>query len=532
MPGHQNQAPPVTNLHDVVMQFIQDNLPPDSKYKITVDGICNGISRMAQQALLLGDAEWGEFVARINLIIDMHDDSEKNIFKKPEGALTTDEKQTKLDIEAFLNGIFVYQYVYELRNTLFPNAPDTFIKMQDNAFDLVKPTELESPEQQVQKSPFVVNSYFKTEITKYLENLDNIVKDANDPIAIYIYNNDHAISIGYLPKEKKYVFIDANQLEVIDKKYDNIHDLTGCLRNAFKFSVRIFGATDTVVFGTQIKSFNSIENFSDRLNEGILDFNKETSKVKSTIGLSKVKVNYSGKRASDTVPNLLDLAIAAGDVNIVRNFFYVGEKINENRVNKYLHQELMITAVIDGHADVVSMLLNIRENRNNTQKPINNIKLLEICLEKNHQETANILLDSISKQGKQTKKALKKLFVDACGYGHEKVVEKFLQFDANIINFQDVQGYTGLMDAIENDHLEVVETLLNMPGINVELQNENKENVLEMAVRKNNINIVNKILPKSKNDMILEPQFDQIQLIIAKFSLLIPVIPGFLGFIA
>jgi hypothetical protein len=30
----------------------------------------------------------------------------------------------------------------------------------------------------------------------------------------------------------------------------------------------------------------------------------------------------------------------------------------------------------------------------------------------------------------------------------------------------------------------------------------------------------------------LIPQFDQIQLIIAKFSLLIPVIPGFLGFIA
>ena len=79
--------------------------------------------------------------------------------------------------------------------------------------------------------------------------------------------------------------------------------------------------------------------------------------------------------------------------------------------------------------------------------------------------------------------------------GHVSQLLSDDNINANLdVNQVDYDGWTALMFAADNNHLDVVTSLLNHPGIDVNVQNRYNDTALHWAVAKNHPAIVSQLL--------------------------------------
>lgn len=185
-------------------------------------GMCFGVTQMAIHAALLGEMD--EFDARIRLIHTYAEEPERlkkeieDVKQAVKNKETLTEKQEKiLDIQVFFEGVESFQSMQGLSDTFRHKHLGMFQK-QEVVRSVVIPARLENDGGKIDEIGYLENKYEEQTLETSLQSLKNICENAVFPVAIHFarvhkkLGGGHSICLSYNPRDKSWIFTDANTL--------------------------------------------------------------------------------------------------------------------------------------------------------------------------------------------------------------------------------------------------------------------------------------------------------------------------------
>ncbi|MGQ3892614.1 hypothetical protein [Legionella sp. CNM-4043-24] len=175
-----------------------------SRLGYVCEATCFGVAQMAVQAMLLDELD--VFFKRLNVIAAIPVDAFSNddIAGFPPAFVN--------EVRAFFEGIVLYQQPAKYPQA-FENVPAT----QNAALSALLTT---SVKLERQGGLFLAGSfsgiYTPSALTSYFQGLQKLMERHDhrrlQPVAIVILNIDHAIAVGYSPRNRGWYFVNANKL--------------------------------------------------------------------------------------------------------------------------------------------------------------------------------------------------------------------------------------------------------------------------------------------------------------------------------
>ena len=214
-------------------------------------------------------------------------------------------------------------------------------------------------------------------------------------------------------------------------------------------------------------------------------------------------VRHGGKVDQCIAPtNNTALTVAAdqGHAKIVE--LLLKNNANPAQLNNQQHSALTLAAA-KGHTETVKVILNHYASINANPDPTDLEFALLTTAKNGHVDTFNTILElaaTIDNLRKKTADHPTPLIL-AAARGHSEIVQSILRLkpDAALLNATTHDGSTALLCAAKYKHWNIVSSLLNEKDIDVNEENNDFENVFELALQENRADICAKILEKNNN---------------------------------
>lgn len=414
-------------------------------YKGNAEGVCYGFTHMAVQALLSNDLK--TFDDRLELILEDYDKNRLN-----------ERQRNETGITAFLDGVELYHlqkpYAY-----LLSKEP----KRKQDATLVMPLLQSESIESQGGFNIIDQSSalFFKDELTNYFSSLADHIQQSNfnEPIAISLNNNCHIVTVGYDYDEKKWIFIDSNNLPIVrlnpSELAEAVHSSLGEQTLSKKFDEAI--ALTPSIFSTQLNRENLtslLANWKkDKQYRLIYEFSND------------LESKYNDKNRTE----ILDLATHMGDLALIKTI--------QNHFNSKLSNGLLETAIIHSQPECIQYFVDngvdAHERNKDNKTPLmiaaaeGNIEICELLIglgAKFEDGDAQVVLFEAAETGNLT----------------ARIFDFLKQHGSNINGAKSNSGKTALMIAAENGHEEVCRLLIEK-GADVNISDQLGDSALSIA---------------------------------------------------
>lgn len=297
-------------------------------YIADADGVCNGIAYMAMQAVLAHEID--VFNARIARIEKIRAD---RIAGMPSSEL--------LDIRAFFDGVELYYQPFEYPH-LFERGKVPFAQETDKVLSMLTPASLASRGGIAIVDAFS-GAYDRSELNTYFKSLRASVNDSQAPVALVLHSSNHTISIGFDPKNRKWIYTDANHLP--SKLIESDEEITNIVMTSFLFR-------DTAVITTEM--FVARQNEND-MRGRIQQWHQNMSAIE--------KIDERKAAMKDSFDaSLLYAAARRGDTELLDKL--IANRADVNQASNMTGATPLFLAAMHGHASVVDHLLRAGANPN------------------------------------------------------------------------------------------------------------------------------------------------------------------------
>jgi len=407
-------------------------------YRSNPDGVCHGVAHMGMHAWLLND-------------IDTFKNRLKRIYSIPVDQFAN---QADVDMRAFLDGIELYQQPYHYRQRVFDKHLSQKAEDAQVIDEYVQPIKLlakggvaiAKKPTEPQESSFS-GIYAEYEMVTYFSSFQRALANRNPPfqerVSLILRCVGHSIHVGYDPKTKIWCLIDGENLEQVDKQYDDINILASEVMHSF-FGKEIFS---NIAFATDI--YTTGHHLAELL-PCIADW-KESNEWKAIHELSALRIMPT----DDNMNSWFSAASAGGCLDDVNKLLNIGVDVNQQNAVGItpLHR-----AASGNHLAIVKRLLSVPGIQVNQPTP-DDVTALILAADLGNFDVVRELLKAqdirVDLQTKQGETAL----MFAASNGHLDVVNILLENGANI-NLATASGITPLHYAIDQDNIEMVQVLL------------------------------------------------------------------------
>ncbi|MGC1181946.1 ankyrin repeat domain-containing protein [Legionella sp.] len=426
--------------------------------EIEEGGVCFGLAMMAIQAYLQGTKEYKRYSERFDKII------------KKGPRCEGDDRQDWIDIQAFLQGVALYQ------------SPDRYLALfpSDKQLTQFNVEEIASVAQSkliqgrggIRKVCSFSGLYNNDEIVTYLQSYQQAITEAQidekSRCALLLHCYNHAIMLAY----------DINSgwcLQNHDVRYGHKEaDLTLLIQELKKSFPNGPLILSTTVFslGGAVSKANEVW--------GVWRANASWKQIHD-VTAEKAKINGPGG-------SWLYIAAMNGHLEVVKILLKQGADVHAVTKKGFTP---LYSAAHQGHLKVVKTLLEQGANVN----AMSNEDVTPLCIaaRNGHLEVVKILLEQGADVNVVTKKGFTPLHF-AAENGHLKVVKELLEQGADV-NAVTKKGFTPLHFAAENDHLEVVKELLEQ-GADVNAASNEDVTPLFIAAQNGYLEVVEILLEK------------------------------------
>lgn len=211
-------------------------------------------------------------------------------------------------------------------------------------------------------------SYQKDDLLRYFDSLEkNLLKEpiATTPITLELNSPNHAITVGYDPKEKTWFFVDVTKLLI--KKLKSTEAIADHVIGAFPDFMKAEGCipmstipyiTNKPIGLTTVFLKKKLENW------------QESEDFKDIHAITPGSFKNSTR---------LTLAVQIGDLPAIKSLIDLGSEIDLNKLNNKGATPLM-DAILESRTEVVKLLIAAGADVN--KKSSNNLTAYDIALEK------------------------------------------------------------------------------------------------------------------------------------------------------
>lgn len=523
------------------------------------EGMCLGISLMAQQSFFLDDLTSFSSMLRTIAQYDIddlllavekeesnrlayiqklkHNFLNMNFNKNDENDLIEDEKkifthaypsllQTKLDdyeeqlsehsrnllsVRAFLQGIAMY-FAPDLYPELFEQ--NKWFQDISNVFSLLLPSGLmvkeinnegeknvEKERPAIEKIESFSGAYTYDELIIYFTSLEEVLKDINEPVSFLLGSCSHSILVGWHPK-KKWTFVDAEQLHLVDS---NELEKKGVSYLA-NLVLEAFSESEHAIFNTQVFSRKIIK---EEIKNIIHD-------CQNTISWQKMhQVDLKTQCIDSESSSWLHLAAKHGDTELVKLLISEGMDVNQTDDSGYTP---LILATQECFFETAKLLIDNKADVNCVTGE--NSYAIGLAVDNNDKNMIELLINA----GVNIRSSL----YYAAQHGQTEILEYLLQnkADPNLsitasidilrykakqnnkepnltqllkhkcITQNELLNFSPLHAAVFFGHTATVEALLNSKYTDINIQTKEGINVFELANIMGHENILYKLREK------------------------------------
>jgi len=320
-------------------------------YKNVSTGICLGLAYMSIHAMLIG--ELGVFINRLKLI--------NNLYHNENYALTIEQIT---DIFAFFDGIQLYQNP-EIHSDLFKKI--NFVSQKNCStltFNIIQPLYFQEQQITIYNIYNFSGCYMLHQLKTFFSVLEDTISDyiltTTLPISFILYNDTHAVSLGYNHRYNSWTIIDTtllflrNGINIISKSYSK-KQLIKLLHMAFTYQEPDFH-----------DYYNTIALFTRIFITQQVDSHTSIQQIKNYF-VKTLNNNSNWQHLHRINPNKLNIT------NIGRSWLYIAVKNDD-----YLTAKLLIEA------------------KANVNMAVNHIPLLWMAAEHGNNKIVNLLINAIN----------------------------------------------------------------------------------------------------------------------------------------
>lgn len=274
-----------------------------------------------------------EYVIRVILI--------KKIKEKLESLPLLDQ----VDIKSFFDTVSIHFRT--------KNYPDIFHKELHqhsiNLIPLLTPVELENENKESNVHAFdpLYYSFNKNELNDFLDEIKEIAKKSNTPVALMISGNHatflgkHAMTIGYDPLSQEWYFIDSSPAKIFSEKEEEV--LTDYIMNVFAFN----SYSNLILRPFALNSHREII---------LKDLNNLKELIMHDIESNRFKLNRVDSRGE----NLLDLSVSdPRSYSVFEKFISLIENLSDAQ-----KANLAVNAILLDHMPALEKILECGININ------------------------------------------------------------------------------------------------------------------------------------------------------------------------
>ncbi|MBS0626577.1 MAG: ankyrin repeat domain-containing protein [Verrucomicrobia bacterium] len=453
------------------------------------EGLCKGISRKGWEAILCNDMKaFDDRLRKIESIakkLKMQGRSFQDFKGRDLRSLMNSiDPNLYVDVWAFLDGVHIGQSAVHHQD-FFIKEKNSIISSQLHQ-DYNKETSLLTAPLQLEKQGGAVEItrftgvYTKPELIQYFSSLRKMFEGSyfESPIAFELGCFEHAIAIGYSPIERKWFFIDANNLSATNVEGDDA--IAEKVFSALSAKGDSEVSISTIAYSTK----NSLKKLQEKITrwkttKEFLEIHKVTPhKVK----LHMNAMSRNSYLIGDKISWLL-VAVSSNDLPTLLNLINAGADVNES--NLYGATSLHIAA----HTGNVKMMEVLLQNGGNPYKIcMKTGRPIHIAAYLGHTEIVKMLLKypaNINSFGGNGATAL----MLAASSGHLDIIKLLLQAGADVNAISLRGGKTALMAAAQGGHLEIVKVLLKA-GADKYIDGEDGESPFSLAYKYGHIDVM------------------------------------------
>ena len=197
------------------------------------NGMCFATTQYAMQAALAGEVN--NFDSRILLLqsyvgefqrLKNDIDEAKNAVKHK--VVLTDKQEKLLEVQAFLEGIALYQSPAMSKELLNDKENKNYLMIAEQLRSITIPAKLEKNDGRIEEICRVQYNDDKN-LNDFLNKLKKICESRDFPISVVLNKwcsyVGHAINLSYDPKEKSWKLIDANNLPSVKFEFNDLSSL-------------------------------------------------------------------------------------------------------------------------------------------------------------------------------------------------------------------------------------------------------------------------------------------------------------------
>lgn len=415
------------------------------KYPFNPEGVCFGIANMAVQAILANDL--ATYNARLELINSIPKEELGNaideVYKKSSSlsklakskgvnveSLLSERERLLISIPPFFTGVSLYQMPEASPEFFEKNKKPTF--QDENVSEpLTRPTQLDK----ITKIDTFTSAHDLSTLEKYFSILRDDLKNNNVPFALTLSCINHSIAIGYDNVKDMWTLTDANKLPT--KYISDLHELAVAVNTSL--SGNPFTVFSTRIFSEEKNSKEIDEILTTWIFQQMNDVSSETAKIIDAQGIS-----------------WLTFAVIQRDSLLISELLSSGANPHfEHRKHKDKIKSPFMYAYDRNDTEILKLLLPYVDNKFDSQNLGDTRLTLAIKL--------------------KLPEMVDKLINDGM---------------AAYINKPDKDGLTPLKLAIQSGEIKLVQSLLNVPGINIDQTNSYGFTLLAMEIIKNNDPII------------------------------------------
>lgn len=489
-------------------------------YPSNKGGVCFGIDAKAIPAILLSEVENFDTHCKHTHRIQLSHPTKaqiqhkiKSIQEKSEIEKSHIEKEVE-EVQPFLQGIEIAQKAHQhYRHLLDKNH----VQLQDiqQIAHLTLPNSLLGIGIYNNKEHNFMGAYTVEDFEDYFTSFQLAVEitypPLANPVAFLLRNINHAITVGYDPKNQEWILIDANQLP--SQRVTNTHEIAKKVIAAF--SINRIGLIYTNVFCiNHHKDINTLNRLMDNWKNtpdfmNLHDFykgNKIFLHDSSNMNLLDLAAYFGSAPLVKTLlkitppdhlikknSKVILYGIANNNIEIVKALLSAG--FNIESVNKYGSTPLL-TAITYGHYDMVEFLLDSGANIHVINK--NKNTALSCALKHNHTKIFQLLISRgavlDTNSAPHVSKPKKSTIPDMA---EKCIVEEISNKDINAINSD---GHTLLMIASKNGDDEQVLELLKL-GAKIHHANQCTKTELMLAAQYGQYYVISVLLENCEIDI-------------------------------
>lgn len=403
------------------------------------EGMCLGLSYLAASAIVLEE-------------LDVYKERIKTIYEPTflGKFIAMQQEHTHTDMEAFLQSVYVLQDPSQSRLADFfpqgaqPKAQDTLAGLP-----LVMPLKLEKLGglSQVAQTDGV---YSEGELEFYFKHLQAALLEHkfNHPMAFILEGSDHAIAIGYSPKNNSWVVVDP-------KKFPNITTVN----NPNSLAKEVFASfpeNKKVIVTTRINVGSSYKAEAEKVVNAWL-----SSKQHGLFGSSLEKIHKTSAEKATFIDaqggSWLYSAARNGDTSKMAELLKLGA--NPNPDDKYSNKKIPLqVATLHRNYEAVKLLLDNGADPNLVQRGYKGfLNPIFFAISNNDNALLKLLLQHKANPNDQSKKGVTALQF-AAQLGHNEAITLLINYQAE----KNKSGKSVLAAAIENGHVSTVKHLLDL----------------------------------------------------------------------